>query len=1332
MYFKRILLLLMLLVGSTQMYAQCDCLFALQQDDGKMVHSFDAMDGTLLDSEPQTVFNRAYGLTVIKNFNGDVNDDRVYVISGKGVTAGQLAWYSVDDMTCEITSGANIVSCGVPGQTLPDDNYPRMVYIEGQTGVWAGYNGYFLVGQREGGKFYFVNPETGCYDYGPFVASPFEDDMGNPVSSIGGDVALDPITGKIYLVTKEEGTLPSGVFEMSFSASSTDFVLDFISYATDGSGHNLHATGLTFLGDGSMLISVNNVSPLIPGQNGGLYRYNFASNTAYLIPGTEGNKLNDLGSFPTDVHINVDIIDFNPVAPATGNPYMTGEQFTYTVEVSNIGVEHTSEDLVLCVPIPSEFALVSSSASTGTYNDGNCEWIIADPLTSGDGFDPGATATLTLTLEVSPVSANSNIYLSAEVISSCPDYNSTANNFTPNGNPADDEDDEAEITVQIVDVFLSFTGCEIVYGVNAGDDNLYNYDYLTNTTILNTNLGTGGSVYANTVIPDFGGTDSDDRVYYIDSDNGNLYYIQIDDETGQATGVPTLVPCSCPGDCLSDIATNPNFPKLAYIENTVSPYNGMLLAGTNQTDNNQFYIVDPATACVTDGPLTFGPYSDGTNSLHPNGGDVAFDANGTLYLLTNASNNACTTKGGLFTVDLNTGQLTYLATAEDALGNCIRTTGIVVLSDGTILISTSNNTGNPGNDGSYYLYDPVTNTFNPVPSSSGVNINDLGDLPLPVDLELNITGPTPIPPATGTPYQTGDQFTYTVTVENRSNYHASEVVEACVPIPVGFTVISSTASTGSYDPISCQWLISDINVGGDGLKPLQAVTLDIVLELEPVAFPSNQVIFEAQIVDSCPDIDSTPDDFVPNGNSTDDDDDEEEFIITIETPVIGFVGCEFIYGVSNQDEEFYLIDPIGGSYTTIVHYGIASDLFANTVIADWNGNVNDDRVYGITSSPNGGELYYFQIDDITGAAITPVIQVPCATTCTSCLSDVPLDQANFPKMAYITNSGTFADGNFLIGSNESGVYNYYVIDPANACVLNSFTIASSQYVNGSGAQHSAQGGDVAVDAAGNIYVATIASGGNPGGIWQMDIATQTLTFVATLVDGSGAGIDANGLVVTSTNDFIISTANGGQLYVYDNNLMAFAPIAGTGGISVNDLGSMVLEVDINLEITAGPDPVPPAVGSPYIPGDKLTYTVEVTNESLQHAAEALVVSVPIPADMTLVSSSASSGSYNDITGEWVIADPAILGDALMPGSAPVTLEIIVEVGNIQGSETINFTAQVIDSCPDEDSVPDNFVPDGDDTGDEDDEDEFVIDVVGLPPGSIVLSECDFIYGTNNH
>ncbi len=136
-------------------------------------------------------------------------------------------------------------------------------------------------------------------------------------------------------------------------------------------------------------------------------------------------------------------------------------------------------------------------------------------------------------------------------------------------------------------------------------------------------------------------------------------------------------------------------------------------------------------------------------------------------------------------------------------------------------------------------------------------------------------------------------------------------------------------------------------------------------------------------------------------------------------------------------------------------------------------------------------------------------------------------------------------------------------------------------------------------------------------------------------------------------------------------------------------------------------------------GDTVTWTVTITNNqaNANAAATGVVVGDLLPAGITFTSATATSGTYNNTTGEWT------LGNAIVPGGSE-TLTIVTTVNSgLAGGTVIENVAQIAEhNEPDIDSNPNN------DDGDQSEDDE---DVESITLGSAIDLEITKVADTAN-
>ncbi|MFK7908399.1 MAG: DUF11 domain-containing protein, partial [Chitinophagales bacterium] len=120
----------------------------------------------------------------------------------------------------------------------------------------------------------------------------------------------------------------------------------------------------------------------------------------------------------------------------------------------------------------------------------------------------------------------------------------------------------------------------------------------------------------------------------------------------------------------------------------------------------------------------------------------------------------------------------------------------------------------------------------------------------------------------------GDQFTYTVTLDNKGSADATGVTVEVNP-PAGLTFISSNPSMGTYSDATKTWTVGAVANG-------ETKTLDIVVEVVSIDAP---ITCFAQVETASPnDVDSTPGN---DSNQTPNEDDEDDVTVTpASTPLV--------------------------------------------------------------------------------------------------------------------------------------------------------------------------------------------------------------------------------------------------------------------------------------------------------------------------------------------------------------------------------------------------------------------------------------------------------------
>ena len=197
---------------------------------------------------------------------------------------------------------------------------------------------------------------------------------------------------------------------------------------------------------------------------------------------------------------------------------------------------------------------------------------------------------------------------------------------------------------------------------------------------------------------------------------------------------------------------------------------------------------------------------------------------------------------------------------------------------------------------------------------------------------------------------------------------------------------------------------------------------------------------------------------------------------------------------------------------------------------------------------------------------------------------------------------------------------------------------------------------------------------NPSTFGNVHLATQCVaaTNVPWLTPNPVAGINPP---ATSTTVDVMVDSTGLAPGTYEANLCLYSndPDWPTGD---NGTGLVIVPVTldvrgVDLELTKAVDNA-----TPYI-GETVTFTLTLSNTVTTYAANNIVVTDLLPADLTYISHNASLGTYNPGTGEWTIP--------VLPGGDSATLEIVAQV-NATGTITNAAEVTAVDQA-DRDSTP---------------------------------------------
>jgi len=273
----------------------------------------------------------------------------------------------------------------------------------------------------------------------------------------------------------------------------------------------------------------------------------------------------------------------------------------------------------------------------------------------------------------------------------------------------------------------------------------------------------------------------------------------------------------------------------------------------------------------------------------------------------------------------------------------------------------------------------------------------------------------------------------------------------------------------------------------------------------------------------------------------------------------------------------------------------------------------------------------------------------------------------------VTNTASVSGGGQIITSNDSAN------DPTTINAVADMTISkthSGNFTRGSTGTYTVTATNSGAAATNGTVVTvtdTLPAGLTPtiasGTGWTCNIAGQTVTCTRSNALAAGSSYPAISITVSvaqnaaSSITNTVSVSGGGQ--------------ANTSNDTASDATTIVSSSDLSLAKVTNNS------GSGV--GTNATFTVTLTNSGPTNATN-VVVRDQLPAGLTYVSSTPSTGSYNSGTGIWTVASLA--------SGASATLQIVARV-DVLGA--ITNTAQVTASDqPDPDSTPNNNNPAEDD------------------------------------
>uniref|UniRef100_UPI000830CBCE DUF11 domain-containing protein n=1 Tax=Pseudotamlana agarivorans TaxID=481183 RepID=UPI000830CBCE len=928
-----------------------------------------------------------------------------------------------------------------------------------------------------------------------------------------------------------------------------------------------------------------------------------------------------------------------------------GDNVVFTLTVTNSGPDEATNVQVF-EHIPSGYTYQSDDGG-GNYNATSGIWNVGS-IPSGDD------ETLNITVSVNAPSGNTNAYFNTSEITTSDqaDPDSTPNN--DDGDQSEDDEDNAEITLDVADLELTKTIAPMSGSV--GDTVTF--------TVLVENQGTGNAtgVDVQDVLPSgynlVPGSISNSGVYLVGNNaiewddlsiaNGlsvTLTYQAVVNDSGNYTNIAQIIASD-----LTDPDSTPN--------NNIA------------SEDDQ----DDATFVIEEADLELTKNISASSSATPNIGDtVTFE----LTLVNNGPNDV----SSVSVEDIIPAGYTLSAGTIDIggtlIGNTINWNNLSLTNGANLILSYDVIVNSPTGNANDYTNTAQITSSNLVDPDSTPN-NDDGDqseddetsftiTPQTADLSINkiVNDNTP---------NVGDAITFTINLSNAGTVTATNVSVLDV-LPVGYSNIANISGGGTDSGNQITWTGLTVPVGNN------TVTLTFDATVNAPTGTTNEYLNTVEITASDqfdPDSDSgssfDTDDY--NDGIADDDEDTENISIqqadlsitktvsntspnvgdtVIYTLTVVNAGPNIATGVAVED-----VLPSGLTLTTVNNGGTQS---GNT--ATWSGLIiganNGTRVLSYEATvnmPTGTAGEFTNVAQITASNQFD----PDSDPTTDETVDEDGDGDGFdddedtvtitPNMADLSLTKTVVNNNItpLIGEQITFEIRLTNDGPQNATGVEVVDLLPSGYSYVS-------------------YSSTEGVYNNTTGLWSVGTivaSTTEVLLIDAIVNATGTYLNTAEVTASDVADSD-STPNNHIESEDDQDSVTTTPV--------------VPMADLSLVKTVANGNTSPQVGS------QITFQIAVTNDGPQDATGVQVADL-LPSGFTYVSSVASSGTYNDVSGIWNTG-------SVLNGTTE-TLSIIVTV-NTTGDYT-NIAEVSASDLLDPDSTPGN--DDGDQS--EDDEDNITI------------------------
>jgi uncharacterized repeat protein (TIGR01451 family)/gliding motility-associated-like protein len=462
-----------------------------------------------------------------------------------------------------------------------------------------------------------------------------------------------------------------------------------------------------------------------------------------------------------------------------------------------------------------------------------------------------------------------------------------------------------------------------------------------------------------------------------------------------------------------------------------------------------------------------------------------------------------------------------------------------------------------------------------------------------------------------TPY-VGDDVTFTITLTNNGPSEATNV-EVVDQLPTGYTYVSHTVTTGTFDSGTGLWEVGTVTFPGNEVLTITAT----------VNAPSGNYLNVSTITDM--------DQFDPDNDNNEDDENTDPINVIIANddaagPINGFYGALNILNVFDNDL-------LNGSLV------VPADLMLTETVADPTGSLtlnSDGSVDLAPNTPAGTYTLTYQICEIANP-----------TNCDDAIVTITVEAPEIIANDDIAGGVNGFDGQIsVLNVFDNDLLNGNPVDPSDVTLTETVADPTGTLtLNPDGSV------DVAPGTAAGTYTLTyeICEIVNPT---NCDDAQVIITVVATSIianDDSAADVDGTAGVV-------------GILNVFDNDLL--------NGDPVNPADVTLTEIveDLTGSLTLNPDGTVDV--SPGTPAGTYTLTYEIC-EILNptNCDDAIVTIYVIPGE--IIANDDIQGGVNGYDGQTNILN--VFDNDLLSGDPvnPADVTLAETVADPTGSLTLN-------------------------------------------------------------